>query len=254
MKQFENLSFSKLFNKKLLLNYFEKTFLFKQYNKNKGNHFIAISNDTLNFAKTTCYDYPVSLLPNAIDISAYKRGKVIPNDIIRIINIGSFVAKKNQLFFIEIAKILKSKQKSFEIVLLGDGIMFEKVKNSVIENHLSEYIIMPGAVSNVNEYLNNANMYVHTATIEPFGLVLVEAMAAELPIITLNGKGNKDLIIEGENGYMIDEANASIFVDRVIQLWQDMELYQKISSSAKQFAMNYDIKIYVSKLIELYNR
>lgn len=254
MKQFENFNIKNIFNRKLLLNYFEKKFLFKQYQKNNGNHFIAISNDTLNFAKSTCNGYPFSLLPNAIDISIYKRKKEIPNDIIRIINIGSFVAKKNQLFFIEIANILRAKKYAFEIVLLGDGIMYELVKNKIIENNLVEYFKMPGAVSNVNEYLNNANLYVHTATSEPFGLVLIEAMAARLPVISLDGKGNRDLIEEGKNGYMIYEEKPDLFVDKILSLFNHKDHYNTISNYAELFSMKYDMLPYIHKLVDLYEQ
>ena len=51
----------------------------------------------------------------------------------------------------------------------------------------------------MEEYLENSNLYVHTAFSEAFGLVLIEAMTAGLPVIALDAKGNRDIIENGKN-------------------------------------------------------
>ena len=88
---------------------------------------------------------------------------------------------------------------------------------------------------------------------EAFGLTVLEAMAAGLPVVTLDGRGNRDLIVQGKNGYMVYEQDAKQFADRILEIWNDKQKYQEMSVFAQEFAKQYDIKPYVDNLLELYN-
>ena len=88
--------------------------------------------------------------------------------------------------------------------------------------------------------------------VEGFGLVLLEAMAAGLPIVSLDGRGNRGLIKDGENGFFIIEENAGLFVDKILLLANDEPLYRQMSAQAVEFARGYDIKNYVDRLLALY--
>ena len=88
----------------------------------------------------------------------------------------------------------------------------------------------------------------HTATYEPLGLVLLEAMAAGLPVISLDGGGNRDLMINGKNGYLIENQDPKEFVDRILEVFQNKE----ISGFTAEFAKQFEIKTYCDKLLEIY--
>ena len=251
MEQFDKISIKSFFSKKKLTNLYEKNYLFSKY---ENNSFIAISKDTFNYAKKRIKHHKLHLLQNAINLSEFYRFKKINFDKLRIINIGSFVEKKNHKFIIQIAKELKNRKVDFEITLLGDGPLQEQIKKEVDNHKLNKEIKFPGIVSNVNEYLNDANMYLHTATYEPFGLVLIESMAVGLPIVTLNGKGNSELIFQNKNGFIIDEENENHFCDVLINLFKSEEKYLDISKNAVLESQKYNINEYITKLIDLYNQ
>ncbi|HOV10793.1 MAG TPA: glycosyltransferase [Bacteroidales bacterium] len=255
MEQFENFSWKTLFRKRKLTNFYEKMFLLRCYKKNGGTHFIAISNDAKMFFEKTIPRYPVTLLHNAIDYAKFykKRDGAGHRDKIRIVNVGSFVAKKNQSFLLDIAKILKDKNIDFELHLLGDGDdrpALEEKTNSLQLNH---QVFFHGNVTNVEEFLWTYDIYLHSATYEPLGLVLLEAMAAGLPVITLDGRGNRDLIEQGKNGYMLFEPNAETFAEKIIDLWNDQAKHREISLYAQEFAGKFDIKEYVDALLKIYS-
>ena len=54
-------------------------------------------------------------------------------------------------------------------------------------------------------------------------------MAAGLPVITLDGKGNRDLIEQGKNGYMLFNENVEEFSNTIIELWKNQNRYNVIS-------------------------
>ena len=124
---------------------------------------------------------------------------------------------------------------------------------SILEGNLQDNVLQHGNVNNVEEYLWQSDIYVHSAYYEPLGLVLLEAMAAGLPVVTLDGRGNRDLIVQGKNGYMVYEQNAEQFADRILEIWNDQQKYMEMSAFAQEFARQYDIKEYVDKLMDIYN-
>ena len=97
-----------------------------------------------------------------------------------------------------------------------------------------------------------SNIYLHTATSEAFGLVILEAMAAGLPVITLDGKGNRDIVVNGENGYIFKNQDTCLFSDQIIELMKKKKLYEKISVNGQETAKGYDITNYTTKLMKLY--
>ena len=101
----------------------------------------------------------------------------------------------------------------------------------------------------MEQYLWNSDIYLHTATYEPLGLVLLEAMAAGLPVVTLDGGGNRDLIRNGENGYIIKQQNSQLFTDLMLEVYKN----QTISVFNIEYANKYDIESYCDKLLNIYN-
>lgn len=256
MRQFSNFSISTLFYKQRLTEYYEKQYLLKQYKKNGGNHFISISKNNQAYFNQVISKHSISLLNNAIDYNKFNKPKILTNKtgIIRLINVGSLSENKNQIFLIEVAEILKKRNINFELHCLGDGKILNDLRSKAEKKSLTQNIIFHGNVPNVEEYLWKSDIYLHSAKSEALGLTIIEAMASGLPVITLDGKGNRDLIEQGKNGYMIFEQDAELFANAIIDLWNDKQKYQEMSEFAQKYAKQYDIKPYVEKLLTLYHK
>lgn len=256
MPSFKNFSIKSFFQKSLLTNFYEKNVLLNLYRKTGGNHFIAISKDTYSYFNESLPDdlNNINLLYNAINFKRffYSDEKVIKKPELKLVTVGSLVNKKNQSFLVDVVSELKQKNIKVQLDVLGDGPNRAKIERKIKDGNLQNEITLHGNVPNVESYLWNSDVYVHSATEEPFGLVLIEAMAARLPVVTLDGKGNRDLIEEGRNGFMLFENNAKKFSDQIVSLYQDEKKYKKISQYAVEYARNYDIRNYVDKLIFLY--
>ena len=100
-----------------------------------------------------------------------------------------------------------------------------------------------------------ADIYVLPTLIETFGMVLVEAMAAGLPILTTDAPGVKDVIQEGVNGLKLPVKDNSAMSDQIIELFQNSELSEKLSQTSLSMAKEiYDWKIVTGKYIKLYQK
>jgi glycosyltransferase involved in cell wall biosynthesis len=253
--QFENFTFQAL-NRRKILNRYEKYWVTKQYKK-VDNKFISISKDTTRYlikslTKSKSKDV-IFELSNAIDFEKfYFSGEKTITQKISFIAVGSLVEKKNQQLLIHIASILNTKGVDFEMKILGDGPKRVFLENEIRSRGLSNRVHLLGNVNDVPYYLKQATLFIHTALYEPFGLVLLEAMASGLPIVSLDGKGNRDIVLNGKNGFLLQKNDPELFVKAILDLLNDREKYQSISNYARTFAKNYDIKEYVKTMIEFY--
>ncbi len=258
--QYKNFDFNILFYKSRLTDFYERNLILNLYGK-CNNQFIAISHDMEIYLKKNIPNHiqNITFLHNAINYKRFKRKESFTKSItdfsnIKLINIGRFVDVKNQKFLIDVVKILNSKGYNVRLELIGEGPNKNKIENQIKEEGLTDKVYCPGNVNNVEVSLNNADIYVHSATYEPFGLVLIEAMAMGLPVVCLDGKGNRDVIENGKNGFILSGHNVNAYVSRIIDLIEDKELYKNISSYSQMFVMKYDIEPYIENLMRFYNK
>jgi glycosyltransferase involved in cell wall biosynthesis len=151
-----------------------------------------------------------------------------------------------------VIKVLIDRGLDVQLDLLGEGELFEQVKSEAANKGLSDHIHFRGSVDDVESYLKKANLYIHPAYYEPFGLVIIEAMAAGLPVICLDGKGNRDLIEQGKNGYMIYEQDPQLFADKIVEILGSEDEYSQLSTNAVEYARQFDIRNHVDRLLNYY--
>ncbi len=256
--QFKKIKFLDLFSKKKLLNFIEKTQVYRLKYKHHNTHFVSISEDTtkyMNQVLPSNLKGNIVLIENSIDLNNFRtkeKRKFNTSDKLNLINVGSFQNKKNQTFFIDIAIELKKRNIDFMINLIGDGELRKEVENRIADNQLEDMIKTHGIVDNVEEWMENSNIYVHTAWYEPFGLVLIEAMASGLPCISLDGKGNQDLIENDYNGYFIGNQDPQLFADKIDEISKNEELYYKLSKNAEKFSLKFNIEEKTQDYVDLY--
>tara|TARA_B100001287_G_scaffold238699_1_gene212266 strand:- start:2733 stop:3881 length:1149 start_codon:yes stop_codon:yes gene_type:complete len=240
--------------KKNITDLYEKNNIIQRY-LNCENKFIAISKDTKQYFTNVLpkkLSQNIHLLPNAINYKKFQKNNVKKSNTLRLINVGSFAAKKNQTFLIDILLELKIRGIKCELLLIGEGIEQQKVKEKAFTNGLKNEIHFLGNINDVEKELWKSHFYIHSAYYEPFGLVLLEAMAAGLPVISLDGKGNRDFIKNSVNGYILEEEDPKLFSDIIIKLVKNKKLYNRILEKGKETAQKYDIKNYSTKLINIY--
>ena len=257
MPQFEAFTFNKL-NKQKLTNYFEKQMMLKRYEL-CNNRFVAISKDAFDYFYVNLNSKlkeHIHLLHNAIDYQRFYRGErtfsTNENSNFRLVSVGSLVDKKNQQFLIDILIELIPLIPNCHIDVLGDGPNHGRIIEKIKKYNLQDKITLHGNVNNVEEFLHASHLYIHPATYEPFGLVLIEAMAAGLPCICLDGRGNRDVIEHDKNGYIFEQQDAKKFALAIKSLLQNVPKMQEMSNYAIKYAANFDISLYITRLIELY--
>jgi len=252
-KQLKNFSVDTVLKKELFTNYYEKQFIIKQYKK-CNNYFIAISKHTDLYLKNVLpisFHNRIIYLPNAIDFDAFYSDKML-NFIARFVSVGRLDENKNQSFLIDVIKSLNQKKINCVLDIFGEGVTRDLLGKKIIDSSIENLVFLKGNVKNVQKLYVNYSLYLHSAKSESFGLVLLEAMASGLPVVALNAGGNREVVLDGVNGFLIEDHNPSLFADKIIQIMNDKELYFKMSENAIKHAKKHDIKEYIKKLTTFY--
>jgi glycosyltransferase involved in cell wall biosynthesis len=123
--------------------------------------------------------------------------------------INRFIPKKNLLFIL--SAYIEYRQQvgksAWDLVLCGDGELRSQIESQIARLNLQNVVHLPGFLQQEQllSYFAHAGCFVHASTVEQWGLVVNEAMAAALPVLVSNRCGCfKDLVIEGVNGFGFD--------------------------------------------------
>jgi glycosyltransferase involved in cell wall biosynthesis len=255
MHQLEKPTWRTLFNKKKLTLAYERHWILDRYRHCK-NKFITISKDTFSYFKSNLpseLESNVYLLHNAVNTQKYKYPERSFNQNFpkKLLSIGSLIPIKNHAFLLDVVKSLKDKNYPVALQILGKGKELENLKSKA--SHLGiENLVHFTATTHITPFLKEADLYVHACKKEGFGLVFVEAGSAGLPLLSLDGQGNRELIENGTNGFMFQVENPETFAEKIMEVLSSEGEYQRLSKNAVQQADHYDIVPYVDRLLEIY--
>lgn len=252
MKQMQAFSLQTFLVKEQLTNYYERNLVLKNLKENTV--FIGISKDTKSYIQQVLPKkyQRIQYLLNAIDLERFvpKRETKRSN---KLIMTGRFDNNKSQILAIETVRGLLKRDIKISLILIGDGLLRQELINKVNEWGLQDNIEFKGFVDHPEFFLQEAIIYIHTAKFEALGLALIEAMACGLPVVCTDGKGNRDLIIEGENGFMAMERSADLLANKIQYLLENEEVRKEMGQNALEFSKQFGIKKYVKELLKLYS-
>ena len=252
MPQLARFSWKTCLSKQKFTNWFERYIVLKNWKNIEKRCAIAIAEDSLNYARHVLdKETVVHKVLNGISVNRFTPAQPKVKTL-QLCMIGSLVEKKGQALAIRVIKNLHEKGFSFHLHLLGDGPKRKELETLTTELELTYFIHFQGNIDHPEVFLHRAFVYLHTANYEPLGLVLLEAMAAETPVVCSDGRGNRDLIEHGKNGFIFKQPDPSELADQIIELWQNAPLYNSIQHAAKDFVKDFDMSLYCSRLVALY--
>lgn len=204
----------------------------------------------------------IFIIPNGIDLNRFntvslfesraKLGIAIESNI--IIFVGSLVPIKGVNFLLESMPQILVDFPNSKLILIGDGGEEKNLRSRVIELGISRQVTFVGRVlpEIVVDYLSAANVFVLPSLSEGFPLVILEAMAAGLPIICTDVRGMADIIRDGQNGLLIQSKNSEDIANGISQILSNKVLFRKISNVNRKKASNYRWEIVVARLEQIY--
>ncbi len=160
---------------------------------------------------TTLYGKKVFFKPmvpaNIADMESIMRKN--PGEQLKVLFMGRFVRQKNMPLLLEvIASAVRRFKNTIEFTIVGTGPQYEWFKKRVVSRGLSGVCALPGSVSRdrVIKLIAEHDVLLMVSRYEGFPRVFMEAAAAGMPICTTDVGGIKDLVVEGESGFVFSQA------------------------------------------------
>lgn len=174
--------------------------------------------------------------------SLRQKYNISKNDFL-LIYVAEFSKRKNQKFLIDSIKNLHDKGfTNIKLLLLGDGVLFNEMKEYANSLGINNNVIFKGYIKEVCDYYHMCDICVSSSRIEGLPFNIMEAMSTGLPIIASKIKGHIDLVIHGENGFLYDYNNLNDFCNYVEILYNDRTLLNNMRISSNILSKKYSLE------------
>jgi glycosyltransferase involved in cell wall biosynthesis len=176
----------------------------------------------------------------------------IPENSLIVGTAGRLVPVKGPEFLIQAAKHIISKYPDTYFIFTGDGPLEKDLKRRTLEMGISKNIIFLGWRDDVAQIISIYDVFVLPSLNEGMGRVLAEAMALGKPIVASNIGGIPDLVIHGENGFLVLPKNPKQLAKYIQVLIEDKDKREKMGLAGKEMSLNFGAESMIEKIASLY--
>ncbi|MDD6254190.1 MAG: glycosyltransferase family 4 protein [Bacteroidales bacterium] len=175
----------------------------------------------------------ISVIPNALT--------VFPNSVSHldrrtVISIGRLSHQKGFDRLISVWSRIASKMPGWKLEIIGGGDQgYTLWLNQLIdEAGVRDSVTIRPPMKNMSEVYENASILAMTSRYEGLPMVLLESQAYGIPAVSFACKcGPRDVITDGENGFLVEDGNLDLFAEKMLALMQDEDLRRTMGASAR---------------------
>ncbi|MEP4889836.1 MAG: TIGR03088 family PEP-CTERM/XrtA system glycosyltransferase [Aliiglaciecola sp.] len=248
-------------NKKYqMLRRFMKTYIHK---------YVALSTEAFDYLRDTIGVYvgDIKHICNGVDIDKFSPKQAdfslypdnfVTDNMLVFGTVGRLAEVKNQPFlveaFIRLTTQFPEHKDRLRLIIVGDGVLLEKMQARVNEAKLSAQVWFAGNRSDVAQLMNCMDIFVLPSLAEGISNTILEASASGLPVIATNVGGNPELIAtQIQSGHLVEVNNVNELVEAMSQYVTSPDLKQKNSLLVRNHCVeNFSIDTMVEKYNELY--
>ena len=203
-----------------------------------------------------------TVIPTGIDLEPYQcanrqslRKEQGWQDETVLISVGRLAAEKNWDTLVHAFARVYPQHSDARLVLIGDGPARGALQSLASELGIAEHVTFTGALpfDQVPCYLKAADIFPFASVTETQGLVTMEAMAAGLPIVAVNGSGTRDIVEHGKQGFLV-ENDADALAKGIEKMLADPERRKRFSNSALKKARTFDINELGKQMMSVYEQ
>ena len=175
--------------------------------------------------------------------------------------IGRVSSWKGQDYFLDVARYIHELREDVRFVIVGGPIhggesYYKSIQRLVAKYNLQDVVLMPGFRKDVPMILGSLNIFVHPSTRpEPFGRVIIEAMAMELPVVATAHGGCREIILDGITGVLTPPGNPLKMAEEILSLIENNDIARTMGENGrKRVEQLFSNDRYVSSVVDVYNR
>lgn len=129
--------------------------------------------------------------------------------------------QKSPLDFIQAASLVKHSCPGVKFILVGDGILRRKTEALISKLKLEKQVILLGWRRDVIRFLYSIDIFVLTSLWEGLPISVLEAVACGLPVVVTDTGGVREIVSNGDTGFLIEPHDVSAMAEKIISLLKD---------------------------------
>ncbi|HAL08892.1 MAG TPA: glycosyl transferase family 1 [Staphylococcus sp.] len=180
---------------------------------------------------------------------SYQSNKVVGH-------ISRMVPTKRLDLLIEVAEQVVKQDKEIKFEIYGEGPQKNKIKQMIDDKNLNDNVQLLGYTNNPQKCLEDFKLVLSTSQYEGQGLSMIEAMLSKKPVIAFDIKyGPSDFIINGENGFLIENHDIQAMADKILKVVSNDQLAIGMGEKARAKILDlYSTKIIMNKWLDVFSK
>ena len=205
----------------------------------------------------------IIFMPNGVDTLRFRPDQTLRKtlrDNLRVngkfvwLAVGRFEAAKDYPNMLQAFKTVAEKIQNTVLLLAGQGALLDDIKKLAVDLDLIEKVRFLGVRRDVPELMNAADAFVMSSAWEGMPMVLLEAAACGLPIVTTDVGGNSEVVLHDKSGYVVPPRNPEALAAAMVKVMNLPELERKAMGQAGRsyIEANYSLERVVDQWESLY--
>jgi colanic acid/amylovoran biosynthesis glycosyltransferase len=233
----------------------------------RGDHYTANTGYTRD--RAVALGFPqnkISILHEGVDISQFSPDHTIKrdDDTIRVLTVGRLVEKKGTAYAIEAMALIRERNvRNIRLDIIGDGPLDKELEQQIRERKLEDAVALHGSKTSdeVLEFFKLADIFIlpsissQNGDTEGQGLVLQEAQAMEIPVVSTFHNGIPEGVKDTITGFLVEERNAGQLAVKILELAMNQELRLRMGKEGRLFVkQKFDIRMLNGQLLDIYEK
>jgi len=203
----------------------------------------------------------ITVIYNGIDVDRFAKGRELlrsESKKFRVGTIGHLAPIKGLEDFVRAAAIVGGERADVEFIVVGEdksktGENRRALEQLIADLKLSHSVNLAGWVDDIAGTLHTFDVFVSSARFEPFGLSIVEAMAAGVPVIATESEGAREIIESNQTGRLVPIGDAQEIANAIIDLLNDANERERLARNAEIAARErFSLQQMVTKTEQVY--
>jgi glycosyltransferase involved in cell wall biosynthesis len=174
----------------------------------------------------------------------------VPPDVPLVLAIGRLIEQKDHVTLLRAFADVPGAW----LAILGWGPLEERTKALAVELGLADRVVVPGRVE-PRDWLRRADVFAHTSRWEGFGIVLLEAMLAGLPVVATRVSAIPEIVADRETGLLADAGDAAAIAGHLRDLLADETLRRRLGDAGRARAQaEFSVAAMADRTVEVYRQ
>jgi len=170
--------------------------------------------------------------------AAFRRGLGLPDNTLVVGIVAQLIERKGHRHLLAALPAVLERHPDMHVLIYGRGPLEAPLREAIDAQGLTDHVRLMGFVDDLPSQLGCLDLLAHPADMEGLGVSLLQASAAQVPIIACRAGGMPEAVRDGLNGLLIDVGDVGALADAMIRLLDDAALRERMGAAGRRLVLD----------------